>query len=50
MASKETSDKTGYVTNVKIVDVEKRKNEGPKYYVCLDKFMQKYSLIFRSMF
>ena len=35
MASKETSETKGYVASVKIVDVEKRKNDGPKYYVCL---------------
>ncbi len=48
MASKDTS---GYVVDVKIVDVEKRKNNGPKYYVCSNKYaMRKYSLIFRSTF
>jgi hypothetical protein len=43
MASKEASDTKGYVVDVKIVDVEKRKNEGPKHYVCFNKSMRKCS-------
>jgi hypothetical protein len=35
MASKESSNKTGYIVDVKILDVEKRYNTGPKHYVCL---------------
>jgi hypothetical protein len=35
MASKESSDKKGYVVGVKILDVEKRNKIGPKHYVCL---------------
>jgi hypothetical protein len=37
MANKESSDKTGYVVDVKILDVEKRYKPGPKHYVCLTK-------------
>lgn len=33
MASKDMSKKSGYVVDVKVVDVEKRYHEGPKHYV-----------------
>ena len=36
MANKESVDRTGYIVDVKILDVEKRYKPGPKYYVCLN--------------
>jgi len=35
MATKESSDKTGHIVDIRILDVEKRYKPGPKHYVCL---------------
>lgn len=37
MTNKEAAQRTGYVDNVKIIDVEKRYKPGPKHYVSVNK-------------
>ena len=45
MANKDVSKKSGYVVDVKVVDVEKRYYEGPKHYVCSKEYMGRRTLM-----